>query len=141
MNTRFVTSILLGLGGGFVVVASQAFAAGTIAWLAFGIGIGLLLVALTPAMLGERRLVALGLDGLTAALAAWTIVASMVFTGTLVTWLSFAEGLGFVAAMLGGLVLNQVRIVTAAHRSEAILHRETVPAHWVEEHRSTTPAG
>lgn len=138
MNTRFVTSILLGLAGGFVVVASQAFLAGTVAWLAFGIGIGALVVALTPAILGERRPLALGVDGLTAALAAWTIVASMVFSGATVTWLSFAEGLGFVAAMLGGLVLNQVRIVTAARRSGAVLHHETVPSHWVEEHRRTT---
>jgi hypothetical protein len=39
----------------------------------------------------------------------WAIVASLVFTGATVRWLSFAEGLGFVLLAVGGLTLNQVR--------------------------------
>jgi hypothetical protein len=117
MHARYITSVLAGLAGGFVVVASQAFATGTIAWLAFALGIAMVVLATVPVLFGERRITGLALDGLGALLGAWTIVASLVFSGATVKWLSFSEALGFVALAVGGLTLNQVRLARRAHRA------------------------
>jgi len=135
MNTRYVTSLLLAVAGAFLVVASQAFTAGTTAWLAFAIGIGALVLAGVPAAFRERSPLGLALDGVLAVLAAWTIVASLVFAGSTVVWLSFAEGLGIAALAVGGLTLDHVRMLRLV-RGE---HR-TVPTPWVDEQRTPTAA-
>jgi hypothetical protein len=117
MHVRFVASVLEALAGGFVVVASQAFAAGTTAWLAFALGVALLVLAAVPVVFKDRKVLGLSLDGLTAVLGAWTVVASLVFSGATVTWLSFAEGLGFVGLALTGLTLNQWRLTRSVTTS------------------------
>jgi hypothetical protein len=110
MHARFITAVITGLTGGFVVAASQAFAAGTTAWLAFAVGLGLLVLAAVPVPFGDHGTAGLAVDAVTGLLAVWTVVASVVFSGELVKWLSFAEGAGFVLLALGGLSLNQVRL-------------------------------
>lgn len=108
MHARFAQSTVLALAGGFLVVASQSFTSGVTAWLAFAIGVAAVVLAAMPAAFGARRWV-LGLDATTAILGAWTIVASLVFSGGLVRWLSFAEGAGFVALAVAGLTIDHVR--------------------------------
>jgi hypothetical protein len=114
MHTRYSTSVIAGLAGGFVVVASQVFATGTAAWIAFGIGIGVVILAGLPVLFGDRKVVGLALDGIGGLLAVWTVVASLVFTGNLVKWLSFGEGAGFVLLAVGGLTLNQISMARRA---------------------------
>jgi hypothetical protein len=115
MRTRFITNLVLGAVAGFVVVASQAFAAGVTAWVTFGVAIGVLL-ALGAAQLDPRRaLLQRALDGAVAVLAAWSVVASVVFAGATVTWLSFAEGLGFVAMAVAGLIAHETSTERVVH--------------------------
>jgi len=107
-----------------VVVASQVFATGTTAWLAFALGVAMVVGATIPALFGERRIVGLALDGVGALLGVWTIIASLVFSNQTVKWLSFSEALGFVALAIGGLILNQVRLTrrsTAATPVPAVI--------------------
>jgi hypothetical protein len=115
MHTRFLTAVIGTVLGGFIAIASFAFAIGTAAWIAFGVGLALMTVSSIPALFGERRLIGLTLDGVSGLLAIWTVVASVVFSGSVVKWLSFSEGVGFVALALGGLVLNQVRLSRRGH--------------------------
>lgn len=93
-----------------MLVASQVFVPGDAAWLAFAIAIGLLVLTPVPVLFGDRGYAGLGIDGLAAILAIWTIVASLVFTGETVKWLSFSEGAAFVVLAIAGLTLNQVRL-------------------------------
>ncbi len=118
MHARFVQSSLLALAGGFVVVASQAFTAGVTAWIAFALGIGAIVAAAVPSVFGARRWV-LALDAVTGVLGAWTVVASLVFSGGVVRWLSFAEGAGFVALALAGSTVDHVLLARSARRSPA----------------------
>jgi hypothetical protein len=115
MHARFVAAVVTGLAGGFVVTASQAFVSGTTAWLAFAIGIGLLVLTAVPIFFGDRTVAGLAVDAVSGLLAVWTIVASVVFSGQVVRWLSFAEGAGFVLLALLGLTINQVRLTRRAH--------------------------
>ncbi len=138
MHARYTTSVLAGLAGGFVVVASQAFASGTTAWLAFALGVAMVVLATIPAVFGERKPVGLVLDGLGAVLGAWTIVASLVFSGDTVRWLSFSEALGFVGLAVLGLTLNQVRLTRRAHGTIQV--PDSMPEHMEGVRRTAVAA-
>lgn len=122
MNSRYLTNVLLAIAGAFVVVASQAFSVAAFQWLMFGGGIVAVLLA-GAIVLRERGDAQRGLDAVTGALGAWTIVASLVFAGTAVTWLGFASGAGLFALALAGLTLHELLTERVVHmielRSEA----------------------
>jgi hypothetical protein len=120
MHARFIAAVVTGLAGGFVVTVSQAFSPGITAWLAFGVGLALLVVAAFPVLFGERGIAGVALDAVGSVLAVWTVVASVVFSGEVVKWLSFAEGAGFVALAVAGLVLNQLRLARSIHRAAPV---------------------
>jgi hypothetical protein len=130
MSPRFITNIALALAGGFLVVASQAFRPGLTGWLAFAIGIGVVVVVGAAQLDRSRGSLQRALDAMTAALAVWTIVASVVFTGTTLTWLSVGEALGLVAVALAGLTAHELS-------SERIVHAvKMTPAEARESGRS-----
>lgn len=115
MSVRFMTNLLLALAGGFVVVESLVFAPSVVGWVTLGVAIGILTM-LAPAQLERMRaLPQRGLDGAAGVLAIWTVIASTVFTGGALTWLSFAEGCGFVALATIGLVLHELKTERVVH--------------------------
>jgi hypothetical protein len=112
---RFIGNITLGLGGAFIVAASQGFSASVTGWLMFGVASGVV-AYLAVAQLDRSRAVAQrAIDGVTGTLAAWSVVASLVFTGTVTTWLSFAQGIGFVTLAVAGLLTNELLATKALH--------------------------
>ena len=115
MSTSFVTNTIFAVTAGFLVVASQAFASPTTAWIAFGIAIGILAVACLAQTDASRGRLQRTLDGVIALVSAWTIVASVVFHGATVKWLSTAEALALVALGLAGLTYNELREQKAVH--------------------------
>jgi hypothetical protein len=109
MSTRFVTNAIFAVAAGFLVVASQAFSSSATGWIAFGIAIGILAVACLAQADASRGVVQRSLDGVVAIVSAWTIIASVVFHGATVRWLSAGEALALVALALAGLTYNEVR--------------------------------
>ena len=108
MKPRFVTNMLLAFAGALVAVASQAFSPATAGWVAFGVGITILL-GLGLSQLDRRRgLVQHALDGLATILGIWMVVASVVFTGAVLSWLTLGEALGFVLFAVVGLVAHEL---------------------------------
>lgn len=122
MNTRFATSLTIAVAGAFTVVASQVFAPGTSAWIAFGIGIASLILAGVSARFG-RHLLEHTVDGAIWLVAAWTIIASLVFSGDASLWLTFAEGAALFGLALTAHVTNHVRMALALRQV-----RPNVPA-------------
>lgn len=117
MNSRFLTNIVLSLIGGFLVVVSQVWAPATFMWLMLAGGI--VAVALAgAALIPGRGLAQRGLDGTLGILGAWTIVASLVFGGTLLTWLGFASAIAFVALAVAGLALHELHTERVVHSFE-----------------------
>ena len=117
MNSRYLTNAVLAVVGGFTVIASQVWVPATYMWLMFSAGV--LAIAFSTAIaLKGRGLVQRGLDGLTAILGAWTVVASLVFTGSVVTWLGFASGAAFVGLALIGLTLHELYTERVVHSIE-----------------------
>jgi hypothetical protein len=119
VRTRFFYNSLLALAAGFLVVATQAFVPVTVAWITFGIAVGVTVAALaiTPLRTGLIQRV---LSTLTAGLGAWTIVASLVFAPTTVVWLGFASAIAFVALAFAGLIAHELT-------TERIVHSLDVP--------------
>ena len=117
MNSRFLTNIALAIVGGFTIVASQVWAPSIFMWLMLGAGAAAIGLA-TAAALPRRGLAQRSLDGIIAALGAWTVVASLVFAGTVVTWLGLASGAGFVALALAGLTLHELSTERVVHSFE-----------------------
>ena len=122
MSTRYLSNAGLAVAGAFLVVASQAFTQPAIEWLALGVGI--LAVALSAGItLKNRGNVQRGLDVATAAVGAWTIVETLIFSGTTNTNLGFASGLAFAALALAGLTNHELSTERVVHSFE-VSHNE-----------------
>jgi len=128
MSLRFLTNLGLMLAGGFLVIATQVFSSDVTGWLALGIGLGILGAAGAAQLDRARGLVQRALDGIAGALAVWTVVASVVFTGATLTWITFGGALGFVALALAGLVAHERVTERVVHALEAPAVRELEPA-------------
>ena len=125
MSTRYLSNAALGVAGGFLVVASQAFTYPTFEWLALGIGI--LAVALAGGIaLKSRGNVQRGLDAITLAAGAWTIVETLLFSGAVNIWLGFASGAAFVALALAGLTAHELSTERVVHSFDISDREESI---------------
>jgi hypothetical protein len=122
------------LGGGFLVVAVFAWAAATVAWLGFAVSIPLLLLGVAIAYSTLRRGAAAGekvgvttLGLITAVIAAWTIIASLVFAPSTARWLIFASACAHVVLSMASLVIREITTERVVHHLE--VEREPLAAH------------
>lgn len=122
MTSRFLSNLTLAVLGGFLVVATMAWTGGTVVALTFAVGIAATVVGLAM-LAGIRHRTQRGIGAITAALGAWTIVASLVFASGTVHWLGFASALGFVGLAITGLVAHEL------HTERVVHELEVVPAH------------
>jgi hypothetical protein len=117
MNSRYLSNIALALLGGFLLLVSQVWTLSVFSWVMLGAGIAA--VALAGAAIWPSRGPAQrGLDAAIGILGAWTIVASLVFSGSVVTWLGFASGGGLLALALAGLTLHELSTERVVHSFE-----------------------
>ncbi len=115
MSMRYLSNAAIALLGGFVALASQTFASTVTAWLAFAIAIAVLVIGGVSQLQPGRGIVQRVLDGLIGLVAVGTILASLIFVGPAVVWLSLAGGLGFVLLGFVGLTLHEVWTYRATH--------------------------
>ena len=120
MSPRFISNVALALAGAVVVVASRTFTPSVTGWLTFGVSLGALALLAVVQLDRGRGSIQRMLDAGIGALALWSAVASVVFTGTTLTWWSFAEGAGFVALAVVGLIAHELRTERIVHAFEAI---------------------
>lgn len=108
MSTRYLTNMAIALLAGFVVVVSFAFTAEVGAWIAFGVAIGILTIAVLAQAESNRGPQQRAIDGLVGALAIATIVSTLVYAAPVLGWLFFAEALGLVGLSVAGLTLHEI---------------------------------
>lgn len=63
MSTHYATCAPIAVLGGFLVVVSQAFAPATVGWVAAGVAIGVIVIAVLAQLNGARGRVQRTLDG------------------------------------------------------------------------------
>ena len=120
MSQRFYTNLAFAVVGGAVVVVSQAFRPSVTGWSMFGVSLGVLAVLGLSQLDSPRDRAQQVLDAGTGALVIWSAVASVVYSGTTLMWLSFVEALGLVGFALTGLVAHELRTEHVVHALEAV---------------------
>ena len=120
MSTRYATNIVLALASGFVIVAVFAFSPNVAGWIAFAVtGVFVLAMTAGASLLPRRSWTQRGLDSAVAALAAWTIVETLVFGGAAQTWITFGAAAGMLALALAGLTAHELTTERVVHSLES----------------------
>jgi hypothetical protein len=119
MRTRYISWLAIGLAAAFLVVASNSFTSlAAIAALAFGIGIGTLIVSAGIAYRYRNHIPTLVTAVATAVVSAWTIVASVVFSQPTIQNLAFAGSLAIAGLALVGLTVHEFATERVTHSFE-----------------------
>lgn len=117
INSRFALDIVFVLGAAFLAVAAMSFTAPVAGWVAFGVSTGFAVIAAASTALARRtgqRLghASVGLVGL------WSLTAVLLFSGTALTWLVFADAIALGVAALADLTAHEVSEESVVHRLE-----------------------
>ncbi len=99
--------------GGFLVVATYAFGPETTTHIGFGVSIGVCVISLGMAVwayMMEEDIPLTVLSGLTAALAAWTIIATTSFEATTAQWIVLASGIAHVVLAAASLITHEASV-------------------------------
>ena len=118
MSIRYLHNLATGLAAGFLVVATLVFSPIVASWLTFAIAAGITVAALATIALPATGLVQRTLSGVTVALGAWTIVASLVFAPVTAAVLGFASALAFVGLAVAGLTAHELTAERVVHSFE-----------------------
>lgn len=118
LSSRFVISTFAVLAGAFLAVSSMAFTASVAGWLGFGVATGVALAALAGVVVAARTPAKAVGRGVLALAALWSLIAALVFSGTVLTWLVFAGGAAFVAIALADLTANELSSERVVHALE-----------------------
>ena len=127
MRIDFISRLALLLVAGFLIVATQVWAFGTIEWL-FIVG-GIVMIALAAGALGMAPGPQRTLDGLVGLLGVWSIVQAIVFEGSTLQWVSFATAA--VGALLAtvGLTIHELTTERVVHELSVVSRERDVAAY------------
>src|ERR1700761_7758976 len=115
LSSRFILDNLFLLAAAFLVVASMTWSAGLAGWIAFGVSAGIAVIAGTSAVLTPRNAHKLG-HGLIALIALWSLTAALAFSGTLLTWLVFADAIAVGLLALADLTAHEATTEKVVHQ-------------------------
>jgi hypothetical protein len=119
MLTRYFSWLAIGVAAAFLVVASTSFTSlTTIAWLAFGISTGTLVISAGIAYRYRNHVPTLVTAVATAVVSAWTIVASLIFSQPTGQNLALAGSLAIAALALVGLTADELTSERVTHSLE-----------------------
>jgi hypothetical protein len=115
LSPRFVLDNLFVVGGAFLAVVAMAFTASVAGWIGFGVFTGLSVLAFVSAVVARATgqkigHTILGLVGL------WSLVAALAFSGTVLTWLVFADAIALGVIALADLTAHEVTTESVVHR-------------------------
>jgi hypothetical protein len=117
LSARFMLDSLYVVAGAFLTVAAMAWSAGTAGWTAFGVSVGVTVVAAASAALAKKTSHRFG-HGLIALVALWSLVAALAFSGPALTWLVFADALALGILGLADLGAHEATTERIVHQLE-----------------------
>jgi hypothetical protein len=117
LSSRFLLDSLFVVAGAFLTVASMAWAANTAGWTAFGVSAGVAVLAVASAALAKKGSRRLG-HGLIGLVALWSVVAALIFSGTALTWLVFADAIAVGVLALADLAAHEATTERIVHQLE-----------------------
>jgi hypothetical protein len=117
LSSRFLLDSLFVVAGAFLIVASMAWTASTAGWTAFGVSTGITVLAAASAALAQKNSRKLG-HGLLGLVALWSLVAALAFSGTVLTWLVFADAIAVGVFALADLAAHEATTERIVHQLE-----------------------
>jgi hypothetical protein len=117
ISSRFLLDSLFVVAAAFVTVTSMAWAAGTAGWTAFGVSTGITVLAAASAVVAKNRSRRLG-HGLLGLVALWSLIAALAFSGTVLTWLVFADAIAVGVLALADLAAHEATTERIVHELE-----------------------
>lgn len=119
-------ALAVGAAGAFLAVATYAFAAATAVELAFAVSIGMVVAGglMAYTRRGRAHIGFPIIGGLLSVVAAWTVVATLVFPTTTALWLGFASALAYCGLSIGALILGEVTTERVVHHLRVGDHAE-----------------
>jgi hypothetical protein len=139
VTSRFASNVAVFVLAAFLACSSFAFDSLTVAWLALGCGVTILLTIAVAFAMRERGVAQRVFDGLMFLIAVWTVVSSRVFAGPREQWLAFACAAALALLALAGLVVHEVLMELALSRDR---RRETaVQSSERRDHRTLGAVG
>jgi hypothetical protein len=115
LSPRFLLDSMILLAAAFLVVASMTWSAGVAGWTAFGVSAGITVLAAASAIVSKRTAVKVG-HGLVGLAALWSLVAALAFSGTLLTWLVFADAIAVGVLALADLTAHEATTEKVVHQ-------------------------
>jgi hypothetical protein len=116
MSTHYITCAPTAVLAGFLLVVSQTFAPNTLQWVATGVAVAAIAIAVLAQLDRARGGVQRTLDVATVVDGVLLIVFALEASGTAVEWLTFAFALGLVGLAFTGLTLHEVSNWRAQHQ-------------------------
>lgn len=117
LSSRFMLDGLYVIAGAFLTVAAMAWSAGTAGWTAFGMSAGVAVIAAASAALAARTAHRFG-HGLIALVAVWSLVAALIFSGSLLTWFVFGDAIALGVLALADLASHEASTERVVHSLE-----------------------
>ena len=127
LSPRFALDNLFVIGGAFLAVIAMAFTASVAGWTGFGVFIGLAVAALASALFG-RGAVRRTTHAVVGLVALWSIAATLIYSGSALTWLVFAGGVAVTVIALIDLAAHEVTTENVVHRLEVTESPASLPA-------------
>jgi hypothetical protein len=115
LSPRFALDILFVVGGAFLAVVAMAFTASVAGWIAFGVAAGLTVLAFGSVAIARATGQRIG-HSILGLVALWSLVAALVFSGTALTWLVFADAIALGVLALADLTAHEVTTESVVHR-------------------------
>jgi hypothetical protein len=112
--------------GGFLVVATYGFDPETTTHIGFGVSIGVCVMSIGMAYYAyavDDDVPLTVLSGLTAALAAWTIIATTSFVATTAQWMVLGSGIGHVVLAAASLLVHEASVQRPTPQARAAARR------------------
>ena len=117
LSSRFALDILFVIGGAFLAVAAMSFSAPVAGWIAFGVSTGFAVLA-AASLVTARKAGHWAGHATIGLVALWSLVAALVFSGTVLTWLVFADAIALGIVAIGDLTANEIHEESVVHRLE-----------------------
>ena len=117
LSSRFLFDSLFVVAGAFLTVAAMAWAANTAGWTAFGVSVGVAVLAAASVALSRKTSQRAG-HGLLALIGVWSVIAALVFSGSLLTWFVFADAIAVGVAALADLAAHEATTERIVHSLE-----------------------
>jgi hypothetical protein len=119
LSSRFILDNLFLVAGAFLAVGVMAWTIGVAHWVAFGVSAGVLVIAGLSAVLARATGRKIG-HGLIGVAALWSLIAALVFSGTALTWLVFADAILVGVLALGDLTAHEATTENVVHQLEVL---------------------